>query len=111
MLHVEDAIELIDLQLCAPDHWQGAVVNVGGGSERAVSLRELTALCQDVTGGETTVEASESDRPGDVPLFITDSRRLFARTDWRPQRDVRTVLEDIDAWIVANADRLESVLR
>ena len=54
------------------------------------------------------VEPVPEPRPGDVPLYVSDCRELFARTAWRPTRGPRTILEDTLAWIEANE---ESVLK
>ena len=45
LIHVADLLELLDEQLRDPDAWDGAVVNVGGGRERSLSLLETTELC------------------------------------------------------------------
>lgn len=102
LLHVEDLLELVDRQLADPTHWDGVTVNVGGGREGSLSLRETTALCAEITGNTIDVEASSDSRPGDLPLYISDCTRLFGLTDWRPRRAPREILADIDAWIAAN---------
>jgi CDP-paratose 2-epimerase len=109
VLHVDDAVDLIDRQLGDRAHWNGAVVNAGGGLERSCSLVELTALCRELTGRSTPVEGSSDDRPGDIPLYVTDCRLLFARTDWRPARSVHDLLGDIYNWIVENERDLERI--
>jgi CDP-paratose 2-epimerase len=109
VLHVDDAVDLIDLQLADRGRWSGAVVNVGGGVERSVSLLELTELCRSVTGKVTEVSGSRDDRPGDIPLFVTDCGQLFSRTDWRPRRTVNDILHDLHAWIVVNEADLRRI--
>jgi CDP-paratose 2-epimerase len=56
------------------------------------------------------VHPAGEDRPGDVPLYISDCSRLFALTDWRPRRSAREVLEDIAAWVRAHAVEVRSAL-
>jgi CDP-paratose 2-epimerase len=102
VLHVDDVCELVLEQLADPEGWNGETVNVGGGVEGSLSLRETTDLCVELTGNEVPIEPVAQARPGDVPLYATDCRRLFARTDWRPRRGPRTVLEDTLAWVEAN---------
>jgi CDP-paratose 2-epimerase len=99
LLHVEDLVELIDLQLGAPGEWAGRTVNVGGGREISLSLAETTALCQELTGNSVPVGVADSDRPGDVRIYLTDASRLFAMTDWRPRRSAADTLADIAAWV------------
>jgi CDP-paratose 2-epimerase len=102
LIHVDDVCDLVLAQLADPDGWDGATVNVGGGVEGSLSLRETTDLCRELTGNEVAIEPVAEARPGDVPLYASDCRRLFGRTDWRPARTPRTVLEDTLAWIEAN---------
>jgi CDP-paratose 2-epimerase len=50
LLHVEDLVDLLALQLEDPEHWDGVTVNVGGGRPCSLSLLETTALCAEITG-------------------------------------------------------------
>ena len=102
LIHVDDVCDLVLAQLADPAGWDGATVNVGGGVDGSLSLRETTDLCRELTGNEVAIEPVAEARPGDVPLYASDCRRLFGRTDWRPTRTPRTVLEDTLAWIEAN---------
>lgn len=110
LLHVDDLIDLLDDQVARPDHWDGVVANVGGGRSCSLSLRETTELCRDLTGVEVPVEAAAEDRPGDVPVYISDCARLFAHTDWRPRRSARDTLADIAAWSAAHEEQLIAAL-
>ena len=49
-------------------------------------------------------------RPGDLRIYLSDCSRLFSLTQWRPQRDARTVLADTLAWIVANEAAVRATL-
>jgi len=99
LLHVDDLLDLIDLQLGDPTAWDGVTANVGGGRACSLSLLETTALCAEITGNAIEVEPSSETRPGDVPVYISDCAKLFELTDWRPRRDAREVLMDIHEWI------------
>jgi CDP-paratose 2-epimerase len=110
LLHVEDLIDLVERQLTEPEHWDGVTVNVGGGREVSLSLAETTALCREITGNELEIGPAGEDRPGDVPVYLSDCERLFALTDWRPRRSAREVLEDIAAWVREHEDAVRSAL-
>ena len=110
LLHVEDLIDLIERQLLEPERWDGVTVNVGGGRAVSLSLAETTALCREITGRELVVGDAGEERPGDVPLYVSDCSRLFGLTDWRPRRGARQVLEDIAGWIEANAEDVRAAL-
>ena len=99
LLHVDDLVDLIEEQLLDPDRWKGAVVNVGGGRAGSLSLLETTEICREITGNEIDVRATTETRPGDLRIYLSDCRRLFEMTDWRPRREPRQVLEDIHTWM------------
>jgi len=110
LLHVEDLLELVDEQLGEPVHWSGATVNVGGGRECSLSLRETTALCAEITERIVDVRPSGEDRPGDIPIYISDCARLYEMTTWRPRRGPAEILADIHAWIVQHESALAGAL-
>lgn len=110
LLHIADLVELLDRQLLDPGAWSGATVNVGGGVPGSLSLQETTALCVEITGNEVPIEPVPDTRVGDVPIYISDCRELYKRTDWRPQRTPRNVLEDTFAWLVDHEDLVLSAL-
>jgi CDP-paratose 2-epimerase len=99
LLHVTDLAELVDDQLQRPGHWRGAVVNVGGGAEVSLSLRETSHLCREITGNDIELTGDSTTRPGDVRIYLSDCRALSRFTDWTPQRSSREILQDIYAWI------------
>src|SRR5260370_3648500 len=107
LLHVHDLLQLVLYQL---DHFaelDGATFNVGGGADFALSLLETTQLCEQITGRRITIEKVAKERPGDVPVFITDSTPVIRRTGWKPATSPAAALPQIHQWIVEH----ESILR
>jgi len=109
VLHVQDLCDLLIEQLAEFDRWDGWLGNVAGGRRNAVSLCELTTLCQKITGRKVKVTSEEANRPNDLRIFIGDCARLFQRTKWRPQRDVARIVGDIAAWIKDHESSLSSL--
>jgi CDP-paratose 2-epimerase len=110
LLHVWDLARLLDEQLSDPARWDGATVNVGGGRASSLSLREATELCAEITGRRVEVSAAGDSRPGDVPVYLSDCRRLEGLSDWRPRHDARSILAEIHAWIRLHESALASAL-
>ena len=52
--------------------------NVGGGTAGSVSLRELTAICREITGKEIRIGSVAETRPADVRIYVTDTSRRGA---------------------------------
>lgn len=102
LLHIDDLVDLIEDQLLRPEHWSGSTANVGGGRNCSLSLLETTEICRELTGNAVQVEGSDETRPGDVRVYLSDCRRLFEQTDWRPRHSPHDVLEDIFEWIRHN---------
>jgi CDP-paratose 2-epimerase len=110
LLHVDDLVDLVAEQLADPAAWAGFVGNVGGGREVSLSLSETTQLCRELTANELEIGVAGEERPGDVPLYISDCSKLFERTGWRPRRTPREILSDILAWVEQHEDAVAESL-
>jgi CDP-paratose 2-epimerase len=109
LLHIQDLLNLVDYQLTHFFELDGEIFNVGGGTSISLSLLETTQLCQEITGREIPIQPVLEERSGDVPVFITDSSKVMARTGWKPAIDPTTTLQDIYQWLVENELMLKSV--
>jgi CDP-paratose 2-epimerase len=99
LLHVADLAELVDDQLLRPEHWSGAVVNVGGGAEVSLSLREASQLCGEITGRALDIGNDPTTRAGDVRVYLSDCNALSRYTGWTPRRSADEIMSDIYTWI------------
>lgn len=108
-LHVDDLLDLIEIQLTKLDELKGQTFNVGGGLINTLSLLETTQLCQKITGKKIAITSEEETRVGDVPIFITDSRKIMEITGWKPQRNGEKTLKDIYEWIKENEAKLANI--
>jgi CDP-paratose 2-epimerase len=111
LLHIDDLLELVDEQLLGQSRWDGVKLNVGGGRECSLSLQETTALCTEITGNVVEVASVADQRPGDVPVYISDCSALAEHTGWRPRRTAQQTLSDIHAWVVEYESELASALQ
>ncbi len=109
-LHVADLLNLLIAQLEQLTDLQGQTFNVGGGSANTLSLQETTQRCQEITGKVVPIAPVMEARPGDVPIFVTDARKVMDATGWRPQRDANTTLLEIYAWLDRHQQQLEGIL-
>lgn len=110
VLHVDDLYQLIDIQLRQIDSLNGQVFNVGGGAAGTISLRELTHLCEKVTGSTISIGSVPGTHPSDVRLYISDCTKVRDLIGWTPRRDPVTIVEDVVRWIRDNQVQLKSVL-
>jgi CDP-paratose 2-epimerase len=98
VLHVHDLLDAMAAARAAGDRSHGEVYNLGGGLARAVSVLEMLRMIEARTG-ERLDPRSCMVRPGDQPLYISDTSKFTAHTGWRPQRSLAETLEAIhDFW-------------
>lgn len=111
ILHVDDLVRLVDLQIHDIERFEGKIFNAGGGLENSVSLLEMTALCEKITGNRISIGSEIATRPADLRIYITDNSRITAETGWKPEKNVESVFRDIFYWIRDNEDQLKSILK
>jgi CDP-paratose 2-epimerase len=110
VLHVRDLFDLLTLQLSRIGELSGSVFNVGGGRTNSLSLKETTELCQALTGKTVPIERVSESRFADVPVYLTDTARVQARTGWSPRVSAPEIIEEIVVWARANAASLMTAL-
>ena len=111
ILHVDDLVELIDLQIHKIEKFSGKVYNVGGGLENSTSLQEMTTICEKITGNKIQIDEVVETRTADLRIFVTDNSKIESEIGWKPKKSVETVFKDIYNWIKENEKQLENILR
>jgi CDP-paratose 2-epimerase len=111
ILHVDDLVRLIDLQIHQIEKFEGKIFNVGGGVQNSASLLEMTAICKKITGNEIAIGSEKETRPADLRIYITDNSAIENEIGWKPEKSVEKVFEDIYHWIKDNESQLESILK
>ena len=111
ILHVDDLVDLVDLQIHNIEKFEGKVYNVGGGLENSASLLEMTYICEKISGNKITMGSETETRPADLRMYITDNSLIEKEIGWKPKHSVETVFKDIYDWIAANEKQLESILK
>lgn len=109
-IHIDDLYRAIKLQLENFDDYNAGTYNIGGGRENSVSLQELTALCQEVTGNTIDIAKVAEDRPADLRFFITDSSKFLEQSGLSWQKDAKQTVQDIYEWIRDNEEDLKPIL-
>lgn len=110
LMHVDDLFGLIDLEFDQMDRLSGRILNAGGGREISLSLRETTALCQEITGNRIEIGGIAENRPADLSIYLTDNSLVEKVIGWQPERPPGEVLSDIHLWIREHEVLLRGVL-
>lgn len=109
ILHVEDLYNLLVIELTRMDKLSGQVFNVGGGNELSLSLKELTSICEELTGNKILVGNNPINRKGDIPLYITDTSLIHKFTGWFPKKTKLEIFSELKNWMVSEKETLRNV--
>jgi CDP-paratose 2-epimerase len=93
-LHPLDLSRLVDSQIRTERTGGRRIYTVGGGSENAMSLAELTAWC-DARFGIHKPLADLNPRPYDIPWVVMDSHDAESDFSWRPATRMEALLAQI----------------
>jgi CDP-paratose 2-epimerase len=111
LLHIDDFFNLIIKQLENLTTWDGRVYNIGGGAGISCSLLELTQICQEITGNNIAVNKIEKTPKVDLRIYITNISKAQKDFNWVPQKNVKTIVQDIYSWATDNMESLEFILK
>lgn len=109
-IHIDDLYRAIKLQLDNFDDYNADTWNIGGGVENSVSLQELTALCEEITGNKIEIASVKEDRPADLRFFITDSSKFLSKSGLSWEKNGKQTVQDIYDWIRDNEADLKPIL-
>ncbi len=111
LLHPRDLFDLILNQLDRAENWKGTIFNVGGGNKNSVSLRELTAICQEVTGRQLEISLTPKTSLVDIPYYVSDARLAHRSFQWEPKVSVKELMAEIHQWLQANEETLRPLFQ
>lgn len=109
LLHTDDLYELIAAQ--APSLKSGScdIYNVGGGNAVSTSLLEMTHHCREIVGREVPIQPVAETTSVDIPLYVTDNKKVNQQFNWSPKKSVVTIISEINQWIKTNEAKLKVV--
>lgn len=100
-LYVDDAVDAWLLGLREVDRLAGRAFNLGGGPANTLSLLEMLARIEGLTGTRP-VTAFEDWRPGDQPWYVSDTRAFEDAAGWRARVGLDEGLGRLLAWLRGN---------
>lgn len=97
VLHVDDAVDAYLAAWREFDAVNGRAFNLGGGPENAVSLHQVVAAIERLTGKPLPLSYAPA-RPGDQVWYVSDTTRFREATGWEPRRPWRQGLAHLHEW-------------
>lgn len=107
VFHPSDLIPLLMKQISTVStRHMVQTVNLGGGTNNAMSLAELSAWCKG-RFGQHEIESDPNPRPFDIPWMVMDSSLAKQVWDWEPQTPLQKILAEIAEHAEQNSDWLQ----
>ena len=107
-LHPRDLVPVLHAQFAEPlGTEKPRVVNFSGGAENSLSLRQLSAWCEQEFGFAHEVGHQAEDRPFDIPWMVLDPSLAKEVWDWSPGASIKEILGEIAAHARENEDWLQ----
>jgi CDP-paratose 2-epimerase len=100
VLHIDDACEIIMLQIKKLKKINNQIFNIGGGKINAISLVDLTTKCEMLTKNKIKINKKIKTSKFDIPYFVSDNRKIIRFYKWKPSKNINDILSDIYAWLI-----------
>ena len=94
--------KLIDLQILKIKKIHNDIFNLGGGSKSFISLKNLTKICQNLTGEKIKISSNKRTSIYDIPIYITDNTKISKTYGWKPKKNIFEIVNDTYKWLKKN---------
>ena len=83
---MDDLNEFVHAQILKIKTIFNVTLSAGGGKKNLISLRELTNLCQKITGNKTKILPMSKTSIFDIPYFCTSNKVSKKLYNWSPKK-------------------------
>ena len=85
-------------------------MNVGGGKKNAISLRDLTKICQKITLNRMKIYSKKNTSAYDIPYYVTNNSKAKKMYNWNPQKKIFHTVQDVYKWMMSNKKILKKYI-
>ena len=110
VLHIEDLINLIKIQIKMFKTINNQTFTVGGSKKSFTSLKMLTKICENVTGNKIKFLKKPKTSIYDIPYFITNNKKVMNTYTWKPKKNINDIVNDVYKWMYINKVKLKKYL-
>ena len=100
VLHVYDLCEIIELQIKKIKSINNQVFTIGGSKKNAISLSDLTTICEKITKNKLSFKKIKRTSQYDIPYFITSNKKISKTYKWKPRKNIIDIVKDTYKWMV-----------
>ena len=74
------------------------------------SLKNLTEICEKVTGNKIKFKRKSKTSIYDIPYYITDNKKIKKTYKWTPKKNMDEIVKDTYNWLSKNKIQLSKFL-
>lgn len=108
VLYVDDLLEAYDAVVNQINDVKGQAINLGGGPENVLAIREVLDLITPRVGHAIPVTHADW-RPGDQRVFVADISRARELLAWSPRTSVTEGVRQLCDWVVAHRSMFAAI--
>ena len=106
VLHIYDLCEIIHIQIKKFKSINNQLFTIGGSIDSFISLKNLTKLCEKITGNKLIISKIKKTSIYDIPYFITNNTKIIKTYKWKPKNNIVNVVNDTYDWLINNKSKL-----
>ena len=111
IIHIDDVCDLIYKQIKLFSKKYNRLINVGGGIKNAISLKELTQKCREITLNSIKFSLKKNTSIYDIPYFVTDNSEAKNLYKWSPKKNIDDIIFDTFLWMKLNFKKIKLYFR
>lgn len=110
VLHIDDLCNIIFMQIKKIKNINNLTFSIGGGRKNLVSLKQLTKICEQISGNKCNIIKCKHTSDYDIPYFCTSNSFLKKIYKWQPKKNIYTIAKDIYEWQINEYHKLKKYL-
>ena len=99
VLHIDDLCKLILKQINNINKVKNKLFTIGGSTKSNTSLKNLTKVCENITGNKIIFYKNIKTSIYDISYFISNNKLVSKTYQWKPKKDINNITLDIYKWI------------
>ncbi len=106
VLHIDDLVDLVCLQIKKINKIYNKKICVGGSKKSNTSLKNLSIICQKITGNKVKFSKIKKTSMYDISYFISDNTLAKRIYKWQPKKNIIDIVTDNYKWLIENKKNL-----
>tara|TARA_B100000686_G_scaffold150809_1_gene158101 strand:- start:11535 stop:12557 length:1023 start_codon:yes stop_codon:yes gene_type:complete len=111
VIHIDDVCALIFKQIKLFSKKYNLMLDAGGGKNNAISLKDLTKKCEQITLNSIKFTSYKKTSIYDIPYFVTDNSKVYNLYKWKPMKSIDDIIYDTYFWMKLNVKKLEGYFK